>query len=115
MNYKTTGTITSISPIETLSNGAFQLTYRIDNGEQYNKMMEFQVYKKESDKQHIDNFEKYNKVGDKVEVEFTIRTFNWKPEADNKVFTSLSHWSLTKVEGEAMESKAVKSGDDLPF
>lgn len=103
MNYKTTGTITSISPIETLSNGALQLTYRIDNGEEHNSMMEFQVYKKAEHSEHMDNFVKYNKVGDKVNIEFTIRTFNWEPEGKDKVFTSLSHWKLEKVSEDRQE------------
>ena len=114
MNYTTKGTITSISEVETLSNGALQLTYRIDNGEQYNSMMEFQVYKKSEHSEHMDNFVKYNKVGDKVDVEFTIRTFNWKPEDENKVFTSLSHWKMTKVDADQPEPTPEPAAD-LPF
>lgn len=112
MNYKTSGVITSISDVKELPNGAKELNYRIDNGEDYNNLMEFQVYKKAEHSEHMDNFIKYNKIGDKVNIEFTIRTFNWKPEADNKVFTSLSHWKLEKADTTAQPEKVE---DDLPF
>ena len=115
MNYKRKGIITYISEIKTLANGAKELTYRIDNGDSYNQLMEFQVYKKEEHAEHAENFLKYNKIGDNVEVEFSIRTFNWKPEADNKVFTSLSHWKLEKVDNSEATVVEVEQKDALPF
>ena len=98
MSFELKGKITVIGEVEDKPNGAKELKYRIDTGEQYNNIVEFQLYKGVDHITHIDNFIKYNKVGDMVNVEFNLKTFNWKPEADDKMFTSLSHWKATKVE-----------------
>ena len=45
MNYTKTGTIISVTPIETLQNGAVKLSYRIDTGDQHNNIWEFEIYK----------------------------------------------------------------------
>ncbi len=103
MSYKVKGIIKSISDVETAGTGK-KLSFRIDNGEQYSNLMEFELYKGADYVEHLDNFSKYNKIGDNVEVEFNIKTFNWKPEADNKIFTSLSCWKVEKV----------KSDDTIP-
>ena len=97
MSYKVKGIIKSISEPETVGT-AKKLFFRIDNGEQYNNIMEFELYKGAEYVEHIDNFIKYNKLGTSVEVEFNIKTFNWKPEADDKIFTSLSCWKVEKAE-----------------
>ena len=111
MNYKTTGIITSISDVETLSNGALQLMYRIDNGQEHNPMMEFQVYKKAEHSEHMDKFVQYNKVGDKVdvdnfnigdmvEVSFNLRGREWtSPQGEVRVFNTLDAWKITAING----------------
>ena len=109
MNYELKGKIISISDIEDKPNGAKELTYRIDTGEQYNNIVEFQLYKTSEHVSHVDNFVKYNKIGDMVNVEWSLRTFNWKPNEDNKIFTSLSHWKSTKLDSTSEKS------DDVPF
>ena len=118
MSYKVKGSIKSISTPETVGTGK-KLLFRIDNGEQYSNIMEFELYKGAEYLEHIDNFIKYNKVGDNVEVEFNIKTFNWKPEADDKIFTSLSCWKVTKAEGTppplATTTNVVEEDDDYPF
>jgi hypothetical protein len=123
MSYKAKGTIKSISTPESVGTGK-KLSFRIDNGEQYSNIMEFELYKGADYVEHIDNFVKYNKVGDSVEVEFNIKTFNWKPESDDKIFTSLSCWKVEKVENleipkphfeEIGEDLNEKEPDDLPF
>jgi hypothetical protein len=43
--------------------------------------------------QHIDNFIKYNKVGDNVRVEWNVRTNEYK----GKFFSSLSPWKIEPV------------------
>lgn len=120
MGFKVQGVITRISEIKEHNNGAKELTYRIDTGEQYNNIIEFQIYKGGEHTSHVDNFLKYNKVGDRVEVEFNLKTFNWKPEADDKVFTSLSHWKLEKIGTEQTSAQPTTTAqpDDngaLPF
>jgi len=95
--FKITGTIKSISPITEVSTGK-KLTFRIDNGATapYN-LVEFELYKGTDYVSHVEKFGDYNKVGDNVEVEFNLKTYNWKPEDDNKIFTSLSCWKVEKV------------------
>ena len=122
MSYKVKGIIKSISNPETVGT-AKKLFFRIDNGEEYNKIMEFELYKGAEYVEHIDNFIKYNKVNDSVEVEFNIKTFNWKPEADDKIFTSLSCWKVEKAESAEMPDTNFATTtkvndnepDDLPF
>ena len=121
MSYKVKGTIKSISKIEDAGAGK-KLSFRIDNGEQYNNIMEFELYKGTEYLEHLDNFSKYNKIGDSVEVEFNIKTFNWKPEADDKIFTSLSCWKVEKATEVSPPPLAPVSNDlneetpdDLPF
>ena len=114
-NYKVQGRITAISEVETLNNGAKKLSYRIDTGDQYSNIWEFELYKKEEYAEHVDNFKKYNNVGDPVEVEFSIRP----REYQNKVYTGLSHWKIEKLEGGEQqpqnETFVAEGDDDLPF
>jgi hypothetical protein len=122
MSYKVRGKIKSISKIEDAGAGK-KLSFRIDNGETYSNIMEFELYKGAEYLEHLDNFSKYNKVGDSVDVEFNIKTFNWKPEAEDKIFTSLSCWKVEK--GEAVNGVPTvpqpttnndpSPADDLPF
>ena len=113
-NYKVVGKIVSISEIEAVGAGK-KMSFRIDTEQQYDNLLEFEMYKKEEYFEHLDNFSKYNKVGDSVEVEFNIRAFNWKPEAENKIFTSLSCWKVTKQGANNESPKESESSDDLPF
>ena len=121
MSYTVKGKIKSISEPETVGTGK-KLSFRIDNGEKYSNIMEFELYKGADYIENIDNFIKYNKVDDSVEVEFNIKTFNWKPEADNKIFTSLSCWKVTKAESGESEiptttqpESLAADNSDLPF
>ena len=116
MNFKVKGFITQISEVTTLSNGAKKLTYRINNEEQYNNLWEFEVYKSAEHAAHADKFLEYNKVGDRVEVEFQVRP----REYEGKIYTNLSHWKIEKMTGEenALQSAAAHvtdEDDDLPF
>jgi len=124
MSYKVKGTIKSISKVEDAGTGK-KLSFRIDNGEQYSNIMEFELYKKEEYVEHLEKFPKYNKIGDSVEVEFNIKTFNWKPDADNKIFTSLSCWKVEKSDADTTPPPAKfeevgnalndNEPEDLPF
>lgn len=121
MSYKVKGIMKSISKIEDAGAGK-KLSFRIDNGEQYSNIMEFELYKGAEYLEHLDNFTKYNKIGDSVEVEFNIKTFNWKPDAENKIFTSLSCWKVDKVNEESIPppvkidtTQSNEVEDDLPF
>ena len=114
-NYKVKGKITEISEVQTLDNGAKKLTYRIDNGNQYSNIMEFEVYNKAEKSEHTDNFVKYNKVGEDVEVEFNIKTRPW----ENKIFTNLSSCKCNKLVPAAaspsLNASDTEDSSDLPF
>lgn len=92
-----TGKLIAISEIEAIGLGK-KLTFRIDNGNQYSNIVEFEMYKGADYVEHLDNFKKYNKIDDNVMIEFDIKTYNWKPESENKIFTTLSAWKVTKAE-----------------
>ena len=66
------GFISQIDPIKELDNGAKIVTYRLNTEEEYNNIHQFEMYKKPEYAEHVDNFIKYNKIGDRVEVEFNV-------------------------------------------
>jgi len=117
MNYKMRGFITQIDDIKQLDNGAKIVTYRINNEEPYNNIVQFEMYKKPEYAEHADNFVKFNKVGDRVEVEFNIGSREW----EGRLFTSLKHWKIEKltneendIQGSEFEQTLVDD-DDPPF
>jgi hypothetical protein len=81
----------------------------------------FTVFSFDEDKK-VENFTKYNKVGDAVKVSFNVKTNEWvSPQGQTKYFTSLNAYSIFKETGEA-NSEAVTlppvtpvAVDDLPF
>ena len=86
----------------------------IDTNEEWNNLYCFALFGAEK----IDNFEKYNKVGQTVEVEFNVSCREYK----GKYYTNLSAWKIQKAEGnndpEAFEPANdldSKEHDDLPF
>jgi len=115
MNYKVKGAITAIGEVKQLDNGASVLDYIVDatsdNG--YVTKHNFGMYKKAEYAEHIENFKKFNKVGDVVEVEFTIRG----QEYNDKIYNSLNHWQCNKVEMTSSDAVTpiVEEDDDLPF
>ena len=121
MNYKMKGFITQIDEIKQLDSGAKIVTYRINNEEPYNNIVQFEMYKKPEYAEHADNFVKFNKVGDRVEVEFNIGS----REYEGRMYTSLKHWKIEKLTNEenAIHDQtltAAQMGDDsdidpLPF
>ena len=125
MNYKMSGFISQIDPIKELDNGAKIVTYRLNTEEEYNNIHQFEMYKKPEYAEHADNFLKYNKIGDRVEVEFNVGSREWTDKSGvSKMFTSLKHWKLEKLTGEENaiqgEVTAAQMGDDtesdgLPF
>ncbi len=62
--------------------------------------------------EHVDNFLKFNKVGDNVELEFTIRhrDFEWKDGTED-VQNILSHWKIEKI----VQEQPKEENDLLPF
>ena len=112
MNYTVKGTITAITEVEVLASGAAKLSYRIDTGDQYNNLWEFEIYKGVDHVEHAHNFAKYNKVGDAVKVSFNVSTNEWQ----GKYFTSLDAWKVFKADNSKQkEEVAVEEEGDLPF
>ena len=124
MSYTLTGKITEISEKQTLNNGGAKLSFRVDTGDQYNDPYEFELYKGEQYLEHLDNFIKFNKVGDNVTVEFNLKSKLWvNPETKiRKTFTSLSCWKVEKL-GDSKPTSSTPEAvipetdveDDLPF
>jgi hypothetical protein len=90
---KITGKITEILPKESGTSKAgkqwVKQTVVIDSNEQYNNIYPIEVFGDEK----VENLNKYNKVGDTVDVEFNISANKWK----DKYFTSLQAWKITKA------------------
>ena len=113
-NFKVKGTITKIGEVKQLDNGASVLDYIVDNTSDngYVTKYNFGMYKKAEYVEHIENFKKFNKVGDVVEVEFTIRG----QEYNGKVYNNLNHWQCNKVEMSPSDAVTpATEKDDLPF
>jgi|TARA_R100000655_G_scaffold75663_1_gene114553 hypothetical protein len=112
MSYKVKGIITSIGQKKVLDNGAVVLDYVIKNTSEngYETLYSFDIYKAKEYAQHLDKFLEFNKVGDKVIVEFNIRG----KEYNGRVYNSLSHWRCEKEVGESVQlNEPVDTG--LPF
>lgn len=122
MSYKVKGTIVSISDKQIFDSGAGKISFRIDTGEQYNNILEFENFKGADKLEYLDSFTKYNKLGDKVEVEFNLGSNLWTNPKTNieQCFTKLNFWKIEKIEGETQKFESEQNNepsnnDDLPF
>ena len=105
-----TGVITKILDIES---GVSKKTgkewktqsFIIDNNEQYNNIFCFDLFGDEK----IENFNKYNKVGSNVKVDFNVVC----REYEGKYYTSLSAWKICKAESN-LELAAQKIENAFP-
>jgi hypothetical protein len=113
MSYKVKGMIVSIGQKKTLDNGACVLDYVVnetsDNG--YVTPYSFNMYNKAEYAELVDKFIEFNKPGDEVEIEFTVRG----REYNGKIYNSFSHWRCDKIKeaDKAKQTEPVES--DLPF
>lgn len=107
------GKITGISEVQELNNGAKKLNFQIDTGEEYYNTRSFELYKGAEHLQHIDNFIKYNSVGDEVNVEFNTDV----REHNGNWYTSLKLWKCEKVSSDIPKEiqSTTDDSDDLPF
>ena len=76
----------------------------IDNGSEYNPLVCFGLFGDEK----VDNFNKYNKEGDEVEVSFNVSS----REYEGKFYSQIDAWKVFKVTEEAKEKEDINS---LPF
>ena len=85
-----------------------KLTFVGETQEEYNNVYAFELFGEEK----VSNFQKFNKVGDVVDVDFNVSCNEWK----DKYFTSLSAWKVFK--SEALTTNDVSEHDEteeLPF
>lgn len=110
--YRVKGTIIKIEEPKEVKDGAKVLSYVLEHESEngYKTLFNIQMYKKSEFSEHIDNFFKYNKVGDVAEVEFTVRGQEYK----GRVYNSLNHWSINKLQ-ETSVTQLQQEEDDEPF
>ena len=111
--YKVKGVIQSIGEKKELANGAVVIDYVInhvsENG--YSTLYNVGMYKKAEYAEHVDNLIKFNKVGDSVELEFTIRS----QEHNGRIYNNISHWKLEQMNTEPTANEAEPVASHLPF
>ena len=108
MELKLNGKIKLIGDIQEFDSGFKKVEFVITTDDQYPQDVKFEIVK---DK--IDNFIKYNKVGDDVQVSFNVRGNEYK----EKYYVSLTAWKVFKASAEANPdlNKSDAEVDDLPF
>jgi hypothetical protein len=116
---KVTGVITKVLDLQTgtAKDGSEwkKQGFLVQTKEQYNNLYCFELFGAEK----VDNFLKYNKVNDSVDVEFNVQCNEWQ----GKYYTSLQAWKVFKADSNAptiasvQEVANVPSGNDsdLPF
>ena len=104
---KVTGKITKIMEVQKGTSKAGKewqkLTFVLETEDDYNNVYPLEVFGQEK----VENFTKFNKVGQKVDVEFNVTANEWQ----GKYFTSLSAWKVFKAE----EQQPKEDNGDLPF
>ena len=80
----------------------------VKTDDEYNNLYCFDVFGDEK----VNNFLQYNSKGDVVDVDFNVKTNEWK----GKYFTSLDAWKIFKADNSKQkEEVAVEEEGDLPF
>ena len=86
-----------------------KLTYLVETDQTYNNLYAFEVFSQEK----VEQFKKYNVVGDKVSVKFNVSTNEWK----GKYFTTCSLGDVQKTILRLQRKKLYRAEEesDLPF
>lgn len=84
-----------------------KLDFILKSDEKYNNTYAFTVFGQEK----VENFEKYNKVGDTVKVSFNVNC----NEYNGKYYTNLDAWSVFKEGGGKSNDAVAEETEDLPF
>ena len=116
---KITGKIKKINKPEDISGGKYRkLVFAVTNNDGFEgkeALFAFEIFEKaEGDK--IENFLKFNQVGQTVDVSYEIRC----NENAGRYFTSLSAWKVFSNKGTAnidtpIEDKVFDDSDQIPF
>ena len=83
-----------------------KLTFVVETNEEYNNVYPFEVFGVEK----VENFTKFNKVGQSVDVDFNVSANEWQ----GKYFTSLIAWKVFKAQDDT-EKQPLQEEGDLPF
>lgn len=84
-------------------------TFVVSNNEGYEgreQIFAFELFGAEK----VENFNKYNKVGQQVEVKFNIKCNEWQ----GKYYTTLEAWNVFSV-NEQVTEQVTEQENDLPF
>ena len=115
MELKASGKIIEIKPVEAVKNGQYnKLVYVVQNNDGYKgaeKTLAFEIFEK-SDGQRIENFQKYNSVGDFVDVTFDVESRAGTGKAEGRYFTSLKSIRADQDKDMADNTLAGGSADD---
>ena len=85
-----------------------KLSFLAETTEEYNNLYCFEVFGEEK----VDNFLKFNKVGQLVDIDFNVKTNEWK----DRYFTSLQAWKIFKAEDSmSVPAPMEEQTGDLPF
>ena len=116
-NLQITGTIKSIVEVQTGTSKTTnkewkKVTFVIETSGEYSKAVAFNVFGVEK----VDNFTKYNKAGQLVDISFDVESREYK----GRYYTDLSAWKVfTNKDGAKATAKPVERGTqdagDLPF
>jgi hypothetical protein len=115
-NLQITGTITKITDVQEGTSKAGKswkkLGFVVQTASEYPKDVFFSVFGEEK----VDNFLKFNKVGQTVDVSFNVES----REYNERFYTDLQAWKVfTNASGkenvEAPVTEEFHSADDLPF
>ena len=111
MNYTVKGQIKSIGEKKVLDNGAVVLNYVVEETSENGYITPFSIemYNSADKAEFTDKFIEFNKVGNNVEVEFTIRG----REYQGRIYNSLNHWKISNVSEVPTENAGVE--EILPF
>ena len=94
MELSVIGKITKVLPPQSgtskAGNAWTKQLFLIDNGETYNNLFCFELFKDEK----VQQFNQYNNVGDVVKVEFNVNC----NEYNGKYYTSLQAWKVSKFD-----------------
>lgn len=110
---KVTGKITKVLETQSGTSAAGKdwqkLSFILETTEDYNNLYCFDVFGEDK----VEQFLKYNRVGQDVDVNFNVQTNEYK----GKYYTSLQSWKIFKAEAgkAAPEVAQDEAKDDLPF
>ena len=99
------GTIKQIYPVQTWDSGFSKREFVVTTKEQYPQDIKFEVVKEKAT-----DFEKFNKVGDTVDVKFNVRG----NEFNGKYYVNLQAWHVAKVQS-ANNAQSTPVDEEAPF